>query len=68
MKNMRLTTLAALTVATLALPVASQATQMPVKCAASASQSGCAPVSKCGASSCAPKCAPQCAPKCGAQN
>lgn len=66
--TLKLASLAALTTATLALPVAAQnnnaAKCQPAaaakcgarKCAAKCSAKKCAPMSKCGASKCAPKC------------
>lgn len=77
--TLKLASLAALTTATLALPVAAQNTNaaksQPAaaakcgarKCAAKCGAKKCAPMSKCGASKCAPKCGAKCAPKCGAK-
>jgi hypothetical protein len=62
-------TLAALTAATMALPVAAQDMKNPAKCAPRSSASKCGPKkqakcsAKCGASKCAPKCGAKCAPK-----
>jgi len=70
--TLKLATLAALTTATLALPVAAQNTNNAAKCQpAAAAKCGarkcaakkCAPAAKCGASKCAPKCAPKCGAK-----
>lgn len=78
--SLKLASLAALTTATLALPVAAQNTNSAAKCQpAAASKCGarkcsakcgakkCAPAAKCAASKCAPKCGAKCAPKCGAK-
>jgi hypothetical protein len=67
------TTLAALTAATLALPVAAQDMPKGAKCGPKASASKCGPKAKakcgakCSASKCAPKCGAKCAPKCAAK-
>lgn len=71
-----MTSLVALTAATLALPAAAQQTPEPLKCKPKTGMAKCAAKTphkaKCGAkkcaaktaaSKCAPKCAPQCAPK-----
>lgn len=78
--TLKLASLAALTTATLALPVAAQNTNNTAKCqAATATKCGtrkcsakcgankCAPMTKCSANKCAPKCGAKCAPKCGAK-
>ena len=78
--TLKLASLAALTTATLALPVAAQSTNNTAKCQpATASKCGarkcaskcgakkCAPMGKCAANKCAPKCGAKCAPKCGAK-
>lgn len=78
-KNLKLASIAALTTAILALPVAAQninaakcqpATAIKCgarKCAAKCGTKKCAPTTKCGASKCGPKCGVKCAPKCGAK-
>lgn len=79
-KSLKLASLAALTTATLALPVAAQSTNNAAKCqpaaaakcgarkcAAKCGAKKCAPVAKCAAGKCAPKCGAKCAPKCSAK-
>jgi uncharacterized low-complexity protein len=74
--TLKLATLAALTTATLALPVAAQNANNATKCqpaaaakcgarkcAAKCGAKKCAPAAKCGANKCAPKCAPKCGAK-----
>lgn len=58
--HLKMASLAALTVATLALPVAAQDMNSGAKCAARKCAVKCAP--KCATKG-APKCAPKCAPK-----
>lgn len=70
--TLKLASLAALTTATLALPVAAQNTNSAAKCqATTATKCGTRKCSaKCGTNQCAPraKCgASKCAPKCGAK-
>jgi hypothetical protein len=68
--SFKFATLAALTAATLALPVAAQDMKDGAKCAPKVGTSKCAtkPMkkSKCAAK-CSVKCAPKCAAKCGAK-
>lgn len=77
--SLKMTSLAALTVATLALPAAAADMQgARAKCQPKAGMSKCGPKSaaKCGAkcapkkhvAKCAPKCGAKCAPKCAAKS
>lgn len=77
-RTLKLTSLAALTAATLSLPAAAADVGSGAKCrpAAEMSKCGAKPAAKCqaqmktqagkcGAHKCAAKCAPKCGPKCG---